>query len=851
MELAYGGLHQLCAPMLDLLDGLPAPQRDALGIVFGLSAGPAPDRFLVGLATLTLFAEIAEQQPLLCVVDDAQWLDQASGQVIGFVARRLLAERIAIVCAARTGIGDAVLADLPELEIRGLAESDARTLLLENLTGALDAAVCAQIVAESHGNPLALLELPRTWNPAELAGGFGVPGGQRVGGKIERSYSERLLQLPPETQLLVLAAAAEPLGDPLLLHRASQTLGLDSGAADPAIRAGLLAINGRVEFAHPLVRSAAYQAGSSDDRRRVHDALAEATDPDVDPDRRAWHRARAVAEPNEDVAAELERAASRAQARGGIAAAAAFLERAAALSSDPAHRARRALAAAEAKQLAGAPQAASALLAAAMDVSLDERAGGLARRLKGQIALDLRRVGEAVPSLLDAACRLEPIDAVLARATYLEALRAATISGRLGEGMLRRVADAAASAMPASSATRAADVLFAGLVLRFTDGYAASADLLTRAVIAVRDEDGRVGLDIRWPGFARVVALEMFDDETCHVLCARGVQLARERGALGVLPLALTYFATLLAFEGDLDGAEALLDESDGIADATGARRVAFARWILAGFRGDEAAVSRLVETSEHAVELGEGSVLTSNDHARTLLYNGLGRYETAFASAQSASETDELTVSVWSLPELVESAIRSGRHDVASHAGERLTERAQAAGTEWALGLDARCRALLSDGTEADDLYREAVDRLGRCRIATDRARAHLLYGEWLRRESRRAEAREQLRTAYDMLSAIGMQAFAERARRELLATGETVRKRTADTRDQLTPQEEQIARLARDGLTNPEIGSQLFISARTVEWHLRKVFAKLEIASRKELQAALRDGEPLAFPA
>jgi DNA-binding CsgD family transcriptional regulator len=841
MELAYSGLHQLCAPLFDRLDRLPAPQRAALATVFGRDAGPAPDRFLVGLATLTLFAEVAEQQPLVCIVDDAHWLDEASAQILGFVARRLLAERIALVCAARAGIGDDRFSGLPQLAVGGLEDSDARALLLENVHGPLDAAVCEQIIAESHGNPLALLELPRTWDSAEVAGGFGLLDSHPVVGKIEESYTKRLLLLPAETQLLVLAAAADPVGNPVLLHRAVEALGLNMAAADPAVDAELVQIGARIEFAHPLVRSAAYRSAAAEDRHRVHRALADATDPETDPDRRAWHRAHAVAGPDEEVAAELERSAARAQARGGVAAAAAFLEHAAALSPDPGKRARRALEAADAKQLAGAPQAASTLLATAVEGPLDEVESALAERLQGQIALDLRRGEEAVPLLLDAATRLQSVEPQLARETYLEALRAGSIGGRLGGEMLRRAAEAARSAPPADGAARAVDLLLAGLALRFTDGYAAGAAPLKRALSAVRD-DGGVAQDVRWPGLARRVALDLFDDETWNAFGTRGVRLARDRGALGVLPLALNYLATLRIFEGDFDAAEALLQECDAIADATGAPRFVFGRLSLAGFRGDEPAVSRLAGAGEAAaIARGEGVVLTFSEHARAVLYNGLGRYEVALAAAESASGQDELGVSVWSWPELVEAATRSGRSDAAAAAFDRLNERTQAAGSEWALGIEARCRALLTESTAADELYREAVDRLGRCRLAPERARAHLLYGEWLRREGRRVDARKELRTAHDMLAAIGMEAFAERARRELLATGEKARKRRPDTRGDLTAQEAQIAQLAREGYSNPEIGAQLFLSPRTVEWHLRKVFTKLGISSRKELDAAL----------
>jgi ATP/maltotriose-dependent transcriptional regulator MalT len=450
---------------------------------------------------------------------------------------------------------------------------------------------------------------------------------------------------------------------------------------------------------------------------------------------------------------------------------------------------------------------------------------------------------EAVPFLLDAAGRLESVEPALARETYLEALRAASIGGRFAGDMLRRTAEAARNAPSPTDAPRAADLLLDGLAVLFTDGYAAGAAPLKRALSAVREADGETERDLRWPWLGRRVAPDLFDDETWHSIATRSVQTARDRGALGVLPLALCNLATLRSLEGELDVAKALVEESDAIADATGSARIVFAHVLLAGFRGDEAVVSQLVEAGEAAaVARSEGVVLTFGEHARALLYNGLGRYEAALAAAESASAQDELFVSVGSLSELVEAAVRSARNELAADALERLTERTQAGGTQWALGIEARSRALLSEDALAEELYREAIDRLGRCRIATERARAHLLYGEWLRREGRRVDAREQLRAAHDMLTAFGMEAFAERTRRELVATGEKARRRTADTRGDLTAQEAQIAQLARDGYSNPEIGAQLFLSPRTVEWHLRKVFTKLAITSRKELDAALQ---------
>ena len=842
MELAYSGLHQLCASMLDHIDRLPDPQRDALRTVFGQQTGPAPDRFLVGLATLTLLAEVAEDRPLLCLIDDAQWLDIASAQMILFVGRRVLAERIALVCAART-VGDPdALVGLPELRLAGLGTDDARALLLSNLKVPFDTAVCDRIVAESHGNPLALLELPRTWNITDLAGGFGLPTRQQVAGKIEQSYAMRLVALPATTQLLVLTAAAEPLGDPLLLHRAGEILGFELADSVAAVDAGLLDISPTVSFVHPLVRSAAYGSAADEDRHRVHRALADVTDADRDADRRAWHRARGALGPDEAVAAELERSAGRAQARGGVAAAAAFFERAATLSPDPARRARRALAAAEAKQLAGAPEAASTLVAIAADGPLDALEQARALRLKGEIGLDLRHGRETVPFLLDAARRLEPLNPELARNTYLQALQSASVGGRFATDVLRYAAESAGGAPQPQGAPRPIDLLVAALAVRFTDGYVASAELVKNALRALRDEAGSGTQDVRWPGFARRLAFDMFDMETLRVLVGRSVELTRERGALGLLPLALDFMALLRTFEGDLDAAGTLLEEAEAIADATRTEPIGAARLTLAGFRGDERALSALIETVEpRATARGDGMVLTFGEHARALVYNGLCRYDVALPYAESASARDELALAVWSLPELVEAAHRCGKAEQASDALERLSERTQAAGTEWASGIEARSRALTASSREAEELFLDAIDKLSQCPLAPEQARAHLLFGESLRREGRRVDAREHLHAAHDIFMTIGMNAFAERVRRELIATGATVRKRTQEDRDDLTAQEAQIAQLAREGYSNPQIAGQLFLSSRTVEWHLHKVFAKLGISSRRELDVAL----------
>jgi DNA-binding CsgD family transcriptional regulator len=846
MELAYSGLQQLCAPMLDHLDGLPVPQRDALETVFGLGKGPPPDRFLVGLATLTLFAEVAEQEPLVCIVEDAQWLDQASAQILSFVARRLLAERVALVFAARTGIGDGVLAGLPELFVAELGESDARALLLENLIGPLDAAVCDQIVAESHGNPLALLEFPRTWNAAQLAGGFGLPESRPVAGKIEESYVRRLHGLPADTQLLVLAATAEPLGDPVLLHTAAKALEIDMVAVHAAVDAGLLTVGRRVEFTHPLVRSAAYRSAAAQDRHRVHRALADATDAEHDPDRRAWHRARATPGPDEDAAAELERSAGRAQARGGVAAAAAFLRRAVELTSEPARRAERGLAAAEASFQAGAFHAALQLLTTAETSLLDGFQSARASLLRGHVAVVSFYGNEAAPLLLEAARRLEPFDLSLARRAYLTAWAAAVTANHLGGAeVLLEICHAARALPPLPADPHPLDLVLDGLAMLITDGRVAATPILQRAAKAVMQL--QVEDVIRWGWMAPGPSSATWDSDGAIAIYERKVQLVRDAGALGELPIHLDSLALERTWLGDFAGARLLIGERDSVAAATGSQMPPFTELRLRALRGRQAEAFPLIEAViEQGTARGQGIAVMDAHWAAAELNNGLARYEEAASAARevTAHAIDPWT-SIFALPELVEAAARVGDTQLAHGALDRLAETTQPAGTDFGLGIEARSRALLRGGAAAEALYREAIDRLGRTNRRPDLARAHLLFGEWLRRESRRVDAREQLRTAYELFVTIGMEAFAERARRELNATGDKVRKRSPETSDELTPQEEQIARLARDGFSNPEIGTQLFISARTVEWHLRKVFTKLGISSRRQLRTALHEDD------
>ena len=843
MELAFAGLHQLCAPMLDHADRIPVPQRDALRTAFGLAAGPPPDRFLVGLGALSLLSEVARERPLIGLIDDEQWLDQASAQALGFAARRMAADPVGLVFAARDP--GAELAGLPELEVEGLPDEDARMLLDSVLPGPLDARVRDLIIAETRGNPLALLELPRGLTGGQLAGGFGLPGAAPLTGAIEDSFARQLETLPAQTRRLVQLAAADPSGDRSLLWRAARRLGIPVQAGAPAVKAGLVEFGAGVRFRHPLARSAAYRSATIPERQQIHAALAEVTDPAADPDRRAWHRAQAAAGPDEEVAAELERSAGRAQARGGLAAAAAFLERAVLLTADPARHAERTLAAAQASMQAGAFDKAMELLATAEAEPLDEFARARIDLLHGHIAFASRLDSTTPVLLLNAARRLEPFHLELARETYLMAWGGAVTAGTAaGGGVLLEICRAAQTLPPAQDDRRPLGLLLQGLALLTTDGRAAATPTLQLAAQALADiavEDV-----LRWGWVATAASTAVWDDEAFHAISARQLQLVRDAGALAQLPLFLSQLGMSRAWVGDFRGAASLIAESDSVAAATGSHFAPYALLTLQALQGREAEALPAITSAIDQAAAGAQGMGTHAHWAAAVLHNGLARYqEAASAAQQAAANTLEPWFSMWALPELVEAATRMADAELAHDALARLTEATEPCGTDWALGIQARCRALLSDGAAADGLYTEAIDRLSRTRLRPELARGHLLYGEWLRREGRRLDAREQLRTAHGMLAAIGMEAFAERARRELIAAGGTAAKRSSEPHDQLTPQEEQIARLARDGLSNPEIGAQLFLSPRTVEWHLRKVFTKLGIGSRRELDAALAQRE------
>ena len=843
----FAALHRLCGPLLGEVRALPEHQVEALRVALGLAAGPAPDRFLVGLAVLGLMAEIAAKQPLVCVVDDAHWLDQASGEVLGMVARRLMAESVLLLLAVRETAEGHPFPGVAELAVGGLEEDDARGLLADATPSTFDERVRDRIVAETRGNPLALLELVRSMSDAELSGGFAHPPITLTPGLLEQRYLEKVLSLPGPTRQLVLLAAADATGDATLLWRAAQALGLGHDALEPARAEGQLEIGSGVRFRHPLVRSAAYAAGSPEDRRGAHRALAEVTDAESDSDRRVWHLAAAAVAPEEDLAGQLERSAERAQAHAGLAAAAAFLQRSVALTPEPARRADRALAAAQAHLYAGAYDAGRAVLAEAEADAVDDLQRARVEQLRAAIDRASTSGSQAPQLLLHAARRLESLDPELARQTYLDAWSAAIVAAGLaapGGELVEVCADAhrACGGLDAASGAQPRDYLIAGLATLVLESPERAAPSLRRAVAAYLEDDPATEDWLHWGVLISNAALTLWDFDAWDASSNRHVEVARQSGALAPLVAALNVRRVVAMFGGDFETARSLGVTEDVVKQLTGTRRASYGALFLTAYEGrPERALPQIAATRDEATARGEGLGLMMADRALALLHLGLGRYAEAATAAAGAAEGGFDPFTSQALPDLAEAAARSGQPELANDAWHRLRLAAAVGGSDWVDGVEARTRALVSDGSTAEAAYAEALTCLGRTRLRIEQARTHLLFGEWLRREGRRLDAREHLHDAHAFFTDIGAEAFAERARRELLGTGEKVRKRQVDTLNELTAQEEQIARLARDGRTNPEIAAELFISARTVEWHLRKVFAKLGIASRKGLRDAL----------
>ncbi|WP_306360112.1 LuxR family transcriptional regulator [Nocardia sp. CC227C] len=823
-ELPFAGLHQLCAPELDRLAALPPVPRRALEAAFGL-ADVIPDLFAIGVGVLELLGAAGRERPLLCVVDDAHWLDDASARVLSFVARRIGSESIAVLLAARMSGRTAALDTLPVVEVHGLDDADARALLAAGAPGSLDDRVRERILAEARGNPLALLELPRN---GVMAGGFAVPDEYPVTAAIERGFRARLLALPAAHRLLLTIASADPTGDTGLLWSAVDSAGLDPSVA--ADTGGLADFDVRVRFCHPLARSVVYRAADPEQRRAAHGWLADATDEITDPDRRAWHRALACAGPDDEVAAELEVVAGRAETRGGVAAAAAFLARAAALTRDPDRRVDRILTAVRARLAAGAVAAAADLLATVDEGRLDVARRARVDQLHGRLAFARDADGAGPAFMLRAAHRLAAADPRRSRAYFLDALEMALEVGR-ATGVMDMVLEAARAAPPAPPPSGASDALLDAM-LSLSAGDHRTATALLRPMLS----EGAAEMWTERPALGVMLAAELWDIDAHARLTAQLLRVGRESGSLPLLRLGLTQVATAAVHRGDLDAAAAAIAEEEAVADAFGAAPHLYPRLHLAALRGRRAELAALADAVRAAArQRGEEHLLANVHWATAISCNAVGEYAAALDAARRATAHRALFVAGISLAELVEAAVRSGEPAAARIASAELTERAAAAGTAWSLGVAAAARALVSD---AEDDYRESLVHLDAAPLLPSRARARLRYGEWLRRQGRRKEAREQLRAAHESLSDIGMAAFARRAAAELRATGESVRSRTKPTYDQLTMQELHIARLVATGATSKEVAAQLFLSPRTVDAHLRNIFRKLGVTSRRQLR-------------
>jgi DNA-binding CsgD family transcriptional regulator len=847
MELPFAAAQQLCAPSLASLDELPTAQRESLGVAFGYVAGTAPDRLFVGLALLALLSRLTGRGPVLCVIDDAHWLDRGSAQAFAIGARRLTSEHIVFLFGARTVPSD--LNGLPALSVDGLGLADARILLRSVLPDPFDEQVFERILAETRGNPLALLELPHGLTAAELAGGFAVPMPMPLAGRIEASFQRRIAKLPSPSRRILLLAAAEPTGDPALLWRAAHHLGIGESATDAVEGEGLLELSPRLIFRHPLVRSAVYEAASPPERREAHRALAEATETGDDPDRRAWHLAQAARQPNEEVAAELEASAGRAQARGGLAAAAAFLARAAELTVDSKQRVARTLAAAEAKWQAGALEAALELASTAERSPLDDYQRAQLDVLRARVSFSSERGRDAPRLLVAAGQHLALHDPDRAREIYLDAITAAIFAGKLANlGQAREIAEAVLAAPQPVGPPRASDLLLQGLALLVAKGPRVGTPVARRALEAFRGDVVGPEDRLRWSWLAGRTAAFIWDYDAWDALTSRQVEAARAVGALSVLPLTLSTTAGVQLFAGRLLEAQSLFEQAEAVADATDTRTARYAAVLVAAFRGHEQEAREFIDAaSKDFAARGEGMGVTLTRCAVAALCNGLARYDDAYVAAQEALEDPyELWFWTWSTVELIEAASRTGQAHTAASAFERLSESTAASGTVWATSIEDRCRALLSDGAAAEELYRSAIGQLESTALRLDLARARLLYGEWLRRENRPANAREQLRAAHALFTDFGSESYAERARIELRATGERTHQRSPDSGSRLTPQEARVAQLVAQGGTNAEIAAQMFIGSSTVEYHLHKAFRKLGVRSRTQLARRILDLAP-----
>jgi len=846
LRLGFAALHRMLVPFADRIGVLPVPQRDALGSAFGLAAGPPADRFLVGLGVLTLLAGVAAEQPLIWLVDDAQWLDRESLEVLGFVGRRLHADRIGLLFGTREASPELTALDgLPTRYLSGLEPAAARALLATTVSGSLNARVAARIVTETGGNPLALLELARQLTPDQLAGRSPLPQRMPVGRRLQGHFLRQVKMLPPATGSVLLLASAVSRDDPAVLWRAAALLDLGPGAADPAVAQNIISVHPRVAFRHPLIRSAVYEGARSGDRVRVHDALARIARQDGDLDQAAWHRAAATVVADEDVAADLERSAARAGQRGGYAARAAFLARAAELTPDTAKRAVRLFAAAQAHLAAGD--------AALAEASLDHAAPwlpaglhGAAQRLRASVAVFFSRHKDAPVLLLDTVAAVDPPDVPLIRELLFEAMQAALVARQHTTGTTPvDVAHAALQAPrdPAQVVT-ATGLLLDGFATRIAVGYPPAVPVLRAAVAALFTGEQPAPADLPATILGWFAADDLWDDGGRRAMLKRAEDLQRRHGALGALRITLAGLTTGEVWAGRPDQAEASYLEAAEISSSIGVPTPATTGVLLElrAWQGREQESRALAEmTAQWGQQRGAAILEVFALMGLTVLELGLGRYAEALIWGLRIYDDDPPGFGNRVLPEIVEAGARGGDHSAAHTALSRLADRATASGTPWALGMLARSRALLAHDADAETSYRAAIGHLTGTAVRTELARAHLLYGEWLRRQRRRNDARAQLRTACDMFDAMGAAAFARRTRAELLAAGDRPRQPAQRPGPDLTPQEMQVSDLAAAGASNAQIATHLFVTTSTVEYHLTKVFRKLGITSRRQLAAAL----------
>lgn len=843
---AFAALHRLLVPFLDRLERVPRSQRSALEVACGLADGDAADVMLVGLGALSLLAEAAADRPLLLCVDDAQWIDPESLDVFAFLGRRVHAEGIVVLFAVRDGASAGTGVDgLPTVQVEGLDRVSAIELLRSVHTGELDSGVADQVVMSMAGNPLALTDLGRELASYGLAGGVVLPETVPVRGRLEAHYLDQVRALPPSTQVWLLLAAAEPSGDVGYLTAASRTLGLPDDASHEAEVAGVVVVRQRVEFRHPLVRSAVYSGATSPERRGAHRALATAMTRVGDDDRRVWHRAAGAAGPDEDVADTLEGAATQARTRGGFAASSRFLARAAELSVDAAARSRRLLGAAEASLTAGVPIQARALLDQIGPGPFDASIEGRRLLLLADLDITLGEEGAfatAPVRCLEAARAFADHDAERARQAVHQACRAVTTCEHLLPMPLSDIAQAVVDRWGDDDGPVAHRTTLAAFSRIVLEGYVEAVPDVRRAIAALTspaasDDELLAHVSL---GTTLCTVTWAFDQRTRFQ--ERAAATARRLGALRDLDIILFVQSMGATDVGDLRGAEEHLVEGHQLRATLGTtpemieiyRHPELLAW-QASRDGLKEELAGMIEASRW---LGIGATVTIAHHALTILHLGQGRYAEAAAAARAAIDTGWYGMEVRGLPNLVEAATRAGEPDVAEQALHDLGIRARAAGGPLALGIHARSAALVASDGDAEALYRAAIEQLARSSARNELARAHLVFGEWLRRRRRRADARDELRAAHAIFADMGATAFTERARSELAATGERARRRSVETANDLTPQESQIARLAAGGDTNAEIAARLFISARTVDYHLRKVYRKLGVGSRRDLR-------------